>query len=262
MARAEEAQQRVGDVRIEDLDRPVLPLVEERRQPADEVELGVRLEEGDGRRRRAGGGLEGDDLDLSPLVRPVEREQEGHDQGDRAEPAERGDRDDDPGGPADRDDVAEPEREHRRRREVHRAAEVGRHRAELVTEREQDQAVADDERDEPGEPGARSWPRARTARAGGRTTGRAGRRGRFEARATNREPGSGRSGTSRASGGERRPSRTGPSRPASAGRRPGRRRSLPCRPIIPRCGRPRDARRPGLHRTARSTAPSRRPGRW
>ena len=150
VARAEEAQQRVGDVRVEHLDRPALPLEEQVREPPHQAELGVVLEQRHGRGRRSGRGLERDDPDLTPLVRAVEREQEGHDERDGPEAGDRGDHDDDAGRRVDRDDVAEPQRQDGARREVHGAAEIRRHGPQLVTQGEEDQAVPHDERDEPG----------------------------------------------------------------------------------------------------------------
>src|SRR5207244_3269411 len=85
VARAEEPEQREGDMRIEDLDTPALPVEEELGQPMNQTELGIGLEERDGRWRGAGRGLESDDLHLAPLVRDVQREQEGQDTGDELE---------------------------------------------------------------------------------------------------------------------------------------------------------------------------------
>ena len=175
VARAEVPEQRVGDVRVEDLDRPALPVDEQLRQSLDQAELGIGLEEGDGRRRRSRRRLEGDDLDLAALVRAVQREQERHDQGDGAEAADRGDGDDDPGRRPDRHDVAETEGQDRRGGEVERRCRDWAGRLQLVAQGVQDQAVADDQRRRARRAGGRSSRPARRARAAGRTIGPAGR---------------------------------------------------------------------------------------
>ena len=150
VARTEEAEQRVRDVRVEHLDRPVLPFEEEVRKAPDETEQGVALEQGDGRRRRSRRRLQGDDPDLPALVGAVEREQERHDERDGPKAGDRRDDDDDAGSRAGRHDVAESQRQDGARGEVQRAAEIGRHGPQLVAQGEQDQAVSGDEGDEPG----------------------------------------------------------------------------------------------------------------
>src|SRR4029079_6597997 len=149
--RAEVAQERVRDVRVEDLDLPALPLPEEQRQAVREPQPGHVLEEDDRRQWRPGLRLEEDHRRLTALVVGVEREQERHDQRHHAETRRRRDDDDDPGGGAVRDDVAVADRQQGAGREVDRAAEVGRRRLELVAQREEDQPERDEERGQPGE---------------------------------------------------------------------------------------------------------------
>ena len=61
VARPEEGEQGVGDVGVEDLDRPVLPLLEQVREVVDQAEQGIGLEEGHRRWGSTGRGLEGHD---------------------------------------------------------------------------------------------------------------------------------------------------------------------------------------------------------
>ena len=80
---------------VQDFGRPALPLREEPGQPLDQIQLSV--EQLDGRRRRAGSGLEGHDLDLAPLVRAIEREEECDNERDHAQATHGGHHHDDPG---------------------------------------------------------------------------------------------------------------------------------------------------------------------
>ena len=102
VARPEEGEQGIGDVRVEDLDRPVLPLPEQVRELVDKTEQRVGLEKRDRRWGSAGRGLERDDASLAPLIRAEQREQERHDERDGAEARDRGDRREDPGSGAAR----------------------------------------------------------------------------------------------------------------------------------------------------------------
>ena len=151
VARPEEAEQRVGDVRIEDLGGPALPDEEQVRQPAREIQLGVVLEQRHRGWRSPGRSLQHDDLDLPALVRAVQREEERHDERDGAEPGDGRGGGEEARQRAVRDDVAEPEGQERRGGEVDGGAEIGRDRPQLVTEGEQDQPVADDQGGQPGD---------------------------------------------------------------------------------------------------------------
>ncbi len=175
VAGAEVAEERIGNVGVEDLDGPALPIEEQLRQATNEAELGVRFEEGDRRRRSTCRRLERDHLDLAALVRAVQGEQERDDEGDDAQAADRGRGDDHPGERPIGDEVPEAQRQDRRRGEVQRAPEIGRDGPQLVAERVQDQPVPDDQARPSRPPAARSSRPVRTVPAAGRRTGRAGR---------------------------------------------------------------------------------------
>ena len=151
MGGAEVPKDRVRDVTVEHFTGPALPVGE---GPAEVVEhpfARVRLEESHARRRSAGALIEGDDERLATLERPEEQKDERDRERDDAEP--HGARDDREHAclRSDRDDVAEPDGEERRRREVRRGEEVGRGGLELAPQRVEHEAEADDE---PGDPDA------------------------------------------------------------------------------------------------------------
>ena len=85
MARAEVTEDRIGEMRIEDLRAPFLSFFEQAGQIMDEVERRVGFEQCNSRGGRAAASVQRHDEHLSPLKRCEEREEEGEHDRDRRE---------------------------------------------------------------------------------------------------------------------------------------------------------------------------------
>ena len=145
MARSEEAEQRIGDVRIEDLRRPALPFPEHVRQP---VARSIRARVSS--RTTADGGLPAFACRRTTGIsrRWYEPNSENRKVTTRATMprplAAAATTTNRAGGPV-RDDVAVAEGQDRAGGEIDRRPEIRQRRLHLVAQSEQDQAVADDQ---------------------------------------------------------------------------------------------------------------------
>ena len=149
MAGSEIDEQGVREVTLQDHRRPRSPLVESLLQRPVHAWRCCRLEQLQRGRGRPRERIEGDHLLLALAEGAVQLEQQSDGEGGDADAARALEEDHRSGQPFFGDEVAICERHQRRRRDVERGQEVVEVWPELVADRVDDQAVADDQGETP-----------------------------------------------------------------------------------------------------------------